>query len=57
MEAACAGGASGLLAGRALWTNALDADDAHVPLREGSLPRLRQLAQIVDAYGRPWREK
>jgi sulfofructosephosphate aldolase len=57
VEAACEGGASGLLAGRALWTNALDADDAHAPLREESLPRLRQLAEIVDTHGRPWREK
>jgi sulfofructosephosphate aldolase len=57
VEASCAGGASGLLAGRALWTNALDAYDAHVPLREESVPRLRQLGAIVDAYGRPWREK
>lgn len=57
VEAACAGGASGLLAGRALWTNALDADDAHFPLRDESVPRLRQLAEIVDAHGRPWREK
>ena len=57
VEAACAGGASGLLAGRALWTNALDADDAHVPLRRESVPRLQRLAAIVDAHGRPWREK
>jgi sulfofructosephosphate aldolase len=57
VEAACEGGASGLLAGRALWTNALDADDAHAPLREESLPRLHQLAEIVDTHGRPWREK
>jgi sulfofructosephosphate aldolase len=57
VEACCKGGASGLLAGRALWTNALDADDANVSLREESLPRLRELSAIVDAHGRPWREK
>jgi sulfofructosephosphate aldolase len=56
VEASCRGGASGLLAGRALWTNALDADDAHVPLREESVPTLRRLAEIVDRCGRPWRE-
>ena len=57
VEAACAGGASGLLAGRALWTNALDADDVRNALRERSLPRLHELAAIVDGHGRPWREK
>jgi sulfofructosephosphate aldolase len=57
VEAACAGGASGLLAGRALWTNALDADHAHAPLGAESMPRLRQLAEIVDAHGRPWRDR
>jgi sulfofructosephosphate aldolase len=57
VEAACAGGASGLLAGRALWTNALEADDVEAALRDVSVPRLRQLAAIVDAHGRPWREK
>ena len=57
VEACCKGGASGLLAGRALWTNALDARDAHVRLREESVPRLRELAAIVDAHARPWREK
>ena len=56
VEAACAGGASGLLAGRALWTNALDADKPEVALRDGSLPKLRELAAIVDRFGRPWRE-
>jgi sulfofructosephosphate aldolase len=57
VEACCKGGASGLLAGRALWTNALDAADTHVPLREESVPRLRELAAIVDAHARPWHEK
>jgi sulfofructosephosphate aldolase len=55
VQACCAGGASGLLAGRALWTNALDADDPEPALREGSRPRLEELAAIVDAHGRPWR--
>ena len=45
----------GLLAGRALWTNALDADDPEPALREGSRPRFEELAAIVDAHGRPWR--
>jgi sulfofructosephosphate aldolase len=57
VEASCRGGASGFLAGRALWTVALRAEDPTALLREHSVPRLRQLGEIVDAYGRPWREK
>jgi len=57
VEAACGGGASGMLAGRAVWTATLPADDPTELLREHSVPRLRQLAEIVDARGRPWREK
>lgn len=54
--ACCRGGASGLLAGRAMWTNALDASDrAHRQrrLREESVPFLRDLSGIVAAHGRP----
>jgi sulfofructosephosphate aldolase len=57
VEAACRGGASGMLAGRAVWTATLPADDPTALLREHSVPRLRELAAIVDAHGRPWREK
>jgi sulfofructosephosphate aldolase len=57
VEAACKGGASGMLAGRALWTSALAAEDPTPLLRERSIPRLRELADIVEAHGRPWREK
>jgi sulfofructosephosphate aldolase len=57
VEAACRGGASGLLAGRAVWTATLAADDPTQLLREHSVPRLERLAAIVDAHGRPWREK
>ena len=57
VRAACDGGASGFLAGRALWTVTLGADDPQVLLRTESVPRLQQLAAIVDAHGRPWREK
>ena len=56
VEAACRGGASGFLAGRALWTTTLGADDPQALLRTESVPRLQQLAAIVDAHGRPWRE-
>ena len=57
VEAACRGGASGMLAGRAVWTATLGADDPTELLREHSVPRLRELAAIVDAHGRPWHEK
>jgi sulfofructosephosphate aldolase len=57
VEAACRGGASGMLAGRAVWTSTLGADDPTDLLHRHSVPRLQQLAAIVDEHGRPWREK
>jgi sulfofructosephosphate aldolase len=57
VQAACLGGASGMLAGRAVWTATLAADDPTELLRSHSVPRLRELGAIVDAHGRPWREK
>jgi sulfofructosephosphate aldolase len=57
VEATCRGGASGMLAGRALWTATLGADDPQALLRTVSVPRLQELAAIVDAHARPWREK
>lgn len=57
VRASCEGGASGFLAGRALWTATLGADDPTELLREVSVPRLRELCAIVDAHGRPWRDK
>ena len=55
VEAACRGGASGFLAGRAVWRDALTADPEPV-LRERSVPRLQRLGEIVDALARPWTE-
>jgi sulfofructosephosphate aldolase len=57
VEAACQGGASGMLAGRAVWTSTLQAEDPTELLRSHSVPRLAELGAIVDAHGRPWREK
>jgi sulfofructosephosphate aldolase len=57
VEASCRGGASGFLAGRALWTSTLPAADPTELLRSQSVPRLQQLAAIVDEHGRPWRER
>jgi sulfofructosephosphate aldolase len=50
VEHACRGGASGFLAGRALWTNTLDADDPTELLRTQSVARLEQLIEIVDRH-------
>ena len=50
VENACKGGASGFLAGRALWTNTLDAEDPTELLRTESVARLEQLIEIVDRH-------
>jgi sulfofructosephosphate aldolase len=57
VEAACKGGASGMLAGRAVWTATLEAADPTELLRARSVPRLQELGAIVDAHARPWQEK
>ena len=52
---ACAmGGASGFLAGRAVWADIVGAPDIPKALRDISIPRLEQLAEIVDAHAKPW---
>jgi sulfofructosephosphate aldolase len=51
---ACRAGASGFLAGRAIWSDAL-ADPARL-LRTRSTERLRELGEIVDDLARPWQE-
>ena len=50
VENACKGGARGFLAGRALWTNTLAADDPTELLRTQSVTRLAELIEIVDRY-------
>lgn len=53
--AACAqGGASGFLAGRAVWADIVGADNKSKALREVSIPRLERLSEIVDAHAKPW---
>lgn len=54
VEAACRAGASGMLAGRALWRDAIATADPAAALRTMSVDRLRRLAETVDRYGRPW---
>src|SRR5690606_4990379 len=57
VRAACRGGASGFVAGRAIWKEAaeLDGADRVKWLREVAADRVKELADIVHQYGRPWR--
>jgi sulfofructosephosphate aldolase len=50
VEDACRGGARGFLAGRALWTNTLEADHPSQLLRTQSVERLLELIELVDRY-------
>jgi sulfofructosephosphate aldolase len=62
VEGACRGGASGFLAGRAVWTDSIrgtgpiDPADLASRLETVARPRLEALAAIVDRVGRPWPE-
>ncbi|MDH4269766.1 MAG: tagatose 1,6-diphosphate aldolase [Dehalococcoidia bacterium] len=57
VEIACKAGASGFLAGRALWQ-----EGAQIPSREERMsffqnmaaPRLKELVEIADSHGKPW---
>jgi sulfofructosephosphate aldolase len=49
VELACREGASGFLAGRAVWASVIGGDDIDRDLREISVPRLQRLGEIVDA--------
>jgi sulfofructosephosphate aldolase len=55
VRAACSGGASGFLAGRALWSDVVGRADVPGALAEVSVPRLERLVEVVDAEARPWR--
>ena len=54
VKACCKGGASGFLAGRAVWADIVGATDIPKALREVSIPRLKELTAIVDEYAKPW---
>ena len=57
VEIACRAGASGFLAGRALWQEAPQIRSRTERIRfleTVAAQRLRQLAEIADAYGTPW---
>lgn len=49
VEIACRQGASGFLAGRAVWASVIGSDDVEHALRTVSVPRLQRLAEVVDA--------
>ena len=54
--AACRGGASGFLAGRAIWLDAIAAPDLDQHLDTVAARRLRELATRIDDVARPWHE-
>lgn len=54
--AACRGGASGFLAGRAIWLSSVAAADPRHDLETVAAPRLGALAARVDTVARPWWE-
>lgn len=56
VEAACREGASGFLAGRALWSDVVGDDDVATRLRDVARPRLDALVEVVDRHARPWRD-
>lgn len=56
VEAACRAGASGFLAGRALWSDVVGRPDVPGALRDVSVPRLERLIEVVDREACPWWE-
>jgi sulfofructosephosphate aldolase len=52
--AACRGGASGFLAGRAIWVESISSDDPRAHLETVAAPRLAALAARVDGAARQW---
>jgi sulfofructosephosphate aldolase len=55
VRAACEGGASGFLAGRAVWADTVGPGDYRERIRAESVPRMAALIDIVNEYARPWR--
>jgi sulfofructosephosphate aldolase len=48
VEWACLEGASGFLAGRAVWSGAIGQPDLRRALQQDSVPRLQKLCEVVD---------
>jgi sulfofructosephosphate aldolase len=57
VRAACRGGASGFLAGRALWSDVVGRPDVPQALRDTSVPRLENLVDLVDREATPWSKR
>lgn len=60
VEIACKAGASGFLAGRALWQEGVQIHSREERMnffRNTAAPRLKQLADIADNYSKPWYAK
>ena len=55
-KVACQAGASGVLAGRAVWKEAVDLQGAERQhfLNSTATQRMQQLSQVIDEYARPW---
>jgi tagatose-1,6-bisphosphate aldolase len=55
-EVACRCGASGVMAGRAVWNEAADlnSEDRLTFLQQVGRERLSRLGDIIAKYGRPW---
>jgi sulfofructosephosphate aldolase len=53
--AAARGGASGFLAGRAIWSESLRASDVEGDLATAAADRLRSLGEAMEGIARPWR--
>jgi len=57
VEVACKAGASGFLAGRALWQEGVQIRSREERMnffKSTAAPRLKELAEMVNKYGRPW---
>jgi tagatose 1,6-diphosphate aldolase len=57
VKIACKAGASGFLAGRALWQEGAqirNRDDRMAFFQNTAAPRLRELAELAYSYGKPW---
>jgi len=57
VEIAAKAGASGFLAGRAIWKDAIRQKERDTYLRRVGVERLNKIATLVERYGRPWYKK
>ena len=60
VEIACKAGASGFLAGRALWQEGVQIRSREERMnffKSTAAPRLKELAEMVNRYGKPWYNK